>query len=65
MDRSAASRMPAASFTPLYHICFAVRVLFVSMSIVKTHLKHIYGKLDVRTRTQAVARARELHILLP
>lgn len=36
------------------------RTLFVSVDTVKTHLKHIYGKLDVTSRTRAVARAREL-----
>ena len=39
------------------------RTLYVSMGTVKTHLKHIYGKLDVHTRTQAVARAREVRLL--
>jgi len=37
--------------------------LFVSMGTVKVHLKHIYGKLDVKSRTQAVARLRELNLL--
>lgn len=36
------------------------RTLFVSVDTVKTHLKHIYGKLDVTSRSRAVARAREL-----
>ena len=39
------------------------RELYVSVGTVKTHLKHIYGKLEVHTRTQAVARARELRLL--
>ncbi len=39
------------------------QALYVSLGTVKTHLKHIYGKLDVHTRTQAIARARELQIL--
>jgi LuxR family transcriptional regulator, maltose regulon positive regulatory protein len=37
--------------------------LFVALSTVKTHVKNIYGKLDVRNRTQAVSRARELGLL--
>jgi len=37
--------------------------LFVALSTVKTHIKNIYGKLDVRSRTQAVSRARELGLL--
>jgi LuxR family maltose regulon positive regulatory protein len=39
------------------------RELFVSENTVKTHLKHIYAKLDVSTRTAAVERARTLGIL--
>jgi DNA-binding CsgD family transcriptional regulator len=31
--------------------------LFVSVETVRTHVKHILAKLDVRTRTQAVAMA--------
>jgi LuxR family maltose regulon positive regulatory protein len=37
--------------------------LFVASSTVKTHIKNIYGKLDVRNRTQAVSRAGELGLL--
>ena len=37
--------------------------LFVSRNTVKTHLKHIYEKLAVRTRTEAVARCIELGLL--
>ena len=37
--------------------------LFVEQSTVKTHLIHLYRKLDVHSRTQAVARARELRLL--
>ena len=39
------------------------RKLFVSLATVKTHINHIYRKLEVRTRTQAVARARESALL--
>jgi len=35
----------------------------VSVGTIKTHLNNIYGKLNVHSRTQAVARARELHLL--
>lgn len=37
--------------------------LMVSVGTVKTHLKHIYGKLAVQSRTQAVAQARTLRLL--
>ena len=37
--------------------------LYLSSGTVKVHLKHIYGKLDVSSRTQATARARELGML--
>jgi LuxR family transcriptional regulator, maltose regulon positive regulatory protein len=37
--------------------------LFIALSTVKTHVKNIYGKLNVRNRTQAVSRARELGVL--
>src|SRR5204862_3214797 len=36
----------------------------VSVGTIKTHLNNIYGKLNVHSRTQAVARARELHLLV-
>jgi LuxR family maltose regulon positive regulatory protein len=37
--------------------------LFVEQSTVKTHLIHLYSKLGVHRRTQAVARARALRLL--
>lgn len=37
--------------------------LFLSLDTVKSHLKHLYGKLDVHSRTQAVARAKEFDLL--
>ena len=39
--------------------------MFVSVNTVKTHLKHIYRKLDVTDRRRAVQRARELRLLSP
>ena len=37
--------------------------LVIAVGAVKAHTASIYGKLDVRSRTQAVARARELELL--
>ena len=37
--------------------------LFVSVNTVKSHLRHLFTKLDVANRRQAVSRARELGLL--
>jgi LuxR family maltose regulon positive regulatory protein len=39
--------------------------MFVSVNTVKTHLKHIYRKLDVTDRRDAVRRGRDLRLLSP
>ncbi len=39
--------------------------LFVSPNTVRTHLRHIYSKLDAHGRKQAVDRAREVGLLAP
>ena len=39
------------------------RKLFVSLNTIRTHTKNINSKLSVHSRTQAVARAKELGIL--
>lgn len=39
--------------------------LFLSQATVKTHLAHVFSKLDVDSRTAAVARATELGLLRP
>jgi len=39
--------------------------LYVSTSTVKTHMLHIYQKLEAHRRTEAVERARELGLLTP
>jgi LuxR family maltose regulon positive regulatory protein len=38
-------------------------MLVVALSTVKRHINNIYGKLEVQSRTQALARAHELHLL--
>ena len=37
--------------------------LFVSVSTVKTHVNNLFRKLEARSRTQAIARAREMDLL--
>ncbi len=37
--------------------------LLVSLNTVKTHMSHIFAKLHVNSRTQAVARANELQLI--
>jgi LuxR family maltose regulon positive regulatory protein len=39
------------------------RQLVIELSTVKWHINNLYGKLNVHSRTQAVARARELSLL--
>jgi LuxR family maltose regulon positive regulatory protein len=39
--------------------------LFVSTNTIRTHLRHIYAKLDAHGRAEAVARARGLGLLAP
>ena len=38
--------------------------LYIAVGTVKNHVKNIYSKLNVHSRTQAVARARELNIII-
>jgi LuxR family maltose regulon positive regulatory protein len=37
--------------------------LFITTGTVKTHINHIFGKLEVQSRTQAIARGRELGLI--
>ncbi len=37
--------------------------LVVSLATVKTHINHIFGKLDAESRVQVLARAREAGLL--
>jgi LuxR family maltose regulon positive regulatory protein len=39
------------------------RRLFISLPTVKWHTSNIYGKLGVRSRTQAIIRARSLGVI--
>ncbi len=39
------------------------RDLVLALNTVKSHIHHIYGKLGVASRTQAIARARELNLI--
>lgn len=38
--------------------------LFVSESTVKTHVSNLFTKLDAKRRTQAIQKAKEMHIIL-
>ena len=38
--------------------------LFISLNTVKTHSSNLYAKLDVKRRTQAIQRAKELGLLV-
>jgi LuxR family maltose regulon positive regulatory protein len=39
------------------------QALFISVSTVKTHINNLYSKLGVESRTQALARGRELNLI--
>jgi len=39
--------------------------LFVSLNTIRTHMRHVYAKLGVHSRTEAVRQARKLGLLSP
>ena len=39
--------------------------LFLSMNTIRSHMRHVYAKLGVHSRADAVNRARELGLLSP
>jgi LuxR family transcriptional regulator, maltose regulon positive regulatory protein len=39
--------------------------VYLSVNTVKTHMRHLYGKLGAHRREQAVQRARALGLLAP
>jgi LuxR family maltose regulon positive regulatory protein len=41
------------------------RELSVSLNTVRTHMRHLFAKLGVHRRSEAVARARALGLLAP
>jgi len=40
------------------------RQLFISESTVKTHVSHLFEKLDAKRRTQVIQKAKELHLIV-
>ena len=38
--------------------------LFVSLNTVKTHSSNLFGKMEVKSRTQAIEKAKRLHLIL-
>ena len=55
------TQIPSVAIPALQRL--AAAELFVEQSTVKIHLIHLYSKLGVHRRTQAVARARALKLL--
>lgn len=37
--------------------------IFLTLSTVKTHVSNLYSKMDVKSRTQAIAKAKQLRII--
>ena len=62
-EEAAAAILCAAGLEGLSNQEIAGR-LFVSLNTVKTHSSNIFGKLDVRRRTQAVETARRLKLII-
>jgi ATP/maltotriose-dependent transcriptional regulator MalT len=52
------TQIPSVAISALQRL--AAAELFVEQSTVKTHLIHLYSKLGVHSRTQAVARTPQL-----
>lgn len=61
--------LSSREFTVLQHIAAGrsnqeiAEIFVVALSTIKTHINNIYTKLGVHSRTQAIARAKELHLL--
>jgi LuxR family transcriptional regulator, maltose regulon positive regulatory protein len=54
------------SYLPSKLTCVEIAAeLYISVNTVRTHVRHIYAKLDAHTRTDAVLRAREFGLLVP
>ncbi|MBN2347153.1 MAG: response regulator [Candidatus Aminicenantes bacterium] len=43
--------------------CAISEILFLSEKTIKTHIHHIFRKMEVKTRTQAVMKAMEFHLI--
>jgi LuxR family transcriptional regulator, maltose regulon positive regulatory protein len=56
-------RLLAVGYSVGYSNLEIAQALVITESTVKMHLKHLYGKLDVHNRLQAVAQAQALQLI--